>query len=168
MMPAAMIAATACTACPHVGEGRQHHLGVDGLRQQFHGHLRDHPEQSLRPGHEGHEIEPGRIKRLAAEAEDLAVQGDQLQLLDVVHRQSVLEAVHPAGVLSDIAADAARDLRRGIGSIEKAIGRGRLRNRQVADAGLHPGHPCIGVDLQDAIEPRQAQQHAPGKGQGAA
>jgi hypothetical protein len=73
--------------------------------------------------------------------------------------------MYAAGVLGDIAADAAGDLRRRVGGVEQAMRGGGLGDRQVAHARLHARGACVRVDGQDAVEARQAQQHAAGKGQ---
>ncbi len=85
-----------------------------------------------------------------------------------MHGQAVLEAVHPAGVLRHVAADAAGELGGGVGGVEQAVGRGGVGDRQVAHPRLHHGGAGVRVDAQDAAELAKAQDHAAGIGQGAA
>ena len=67
--------------------------------------------------------------------------------------------MHPAGVLGDVAADAARDLRRRIGGVVQAMRRGGLGNGQIANARLHPRGSVERIDGEDAIQPGQHQQN---------
>ena len=59
----------------------------------------------------------------------LAVDGEAAHAQHVVHGQAVLQAVHAAGVLGDVAADGAGDLGRRIGRVVQAVGRRRLGDR---------------------------------------
>jgi len=68
--------------------------------------------------------------------------------------------MHAARVLGDVAADRTGDLRRWIGRVVQAMRCGGLGNRQVAHARLHHCGARERVELQDAGEARQRQQHA--------
>ena len=76
--------------------------------------------------------------------------------------------MHPAGIFSDIAADRAGDLRRRIGRVVEAGMRHGLADREVGDAGFGHHHAVVEIDLADALELAQAQQHAVGQRQCAA
>jgi hypothetical protein len=80
-------------------------------------------EHALGAGHQRQQVEPRRVQGLGADLEQLAVDGDQLELQDVVHREPVLQAVHAAGVLGDVAADGAGDLRRRVRRVVEPMGR---------------------------------------------
>jgi len=67
--------------------------------------------------------------RIAAEANQLTVDGGDGQRGDVMHGQTVFQAMHAAGVLGHIAADGAGDLRRRVGRVEQT-----MRARRFGDA----------------------------------
>ena len=95
------------------------------------------PSSPSEPITSAQQVEARRLARLAAERQQLAVHGDELHLEHVVDGQPVLEAMHAARVLGDVAADRARDLRGRIRRVVEAVRRGRLGHREVGDAGLH-------------------------------
>ena len=169
MMPAAMMLATALPALLDVVERRHHDLRELGLRQELDRHLGHHAEQ---PFGAGHRARAGRSRRASSASapisSDLALDGGHAQLQDVVHREPVLEAVHAAGILGDVAADGAGDLARGIGRVVEAVRRGGLGDREIAHAGLHARGARRGVDLEDAHEAREREQHAVAERQRAA
>ena len=76
--------------------------------------------------------------------------------------------MNPSGILGHIAADGAGDLGRGVWGVEETQMSHGLGDRQVAHARLDPGGAGVGVDIQDCIEPRHAEQHAAGEGEGTA
>jgi len=76
--------------------------------------------------------------------------------------------MHPASVLGDITADAARDLRGRIGGIVETLRRGGLGNGQVADPRLDPRGAIERIDGEDAIQPGKNQQDPVGDRQRAA
>jgi hypothetical protein len=63
---------------------------------------------------------------LAADAQDLAVDQHQFDAEHVVGGQAVFEAVHAAGILRDVAADRAGDLRGRIGRVVEALALDRV------------------------------------------
>ena len=75
-----------------------------------------------------------------------------------MHGQPVLEAMHAARILGDVAADRARDLRGRIRRVVHAVRRSRLGHREVRDAGLHACETAARIDFEDFVEPRQHQQ----------
>ena len=91
----------------------------------------------FRADHQRQQVVARRVERLGAELDRLAVDGEAAHAQHVVHRQAVLQAVHAAGVLGDVAADRAGDLARGVGRVVQAVRRRRLGDREVAHAGLH-------------------------------
>ncbi len=68
--------------------------------------------------------------------------------------------MHATGVLGDVAADGAGDLRRRIGRVIQLVGRRGLGDRQVAHAGLDAGEATGGVDFENLVETRHDQQDA--------
>ena len=65
-----------------------------------------------------------------------------------------------AGILGDVAADGAGDLRGRVGGVIQIEGRGGLGDRQVAYTGLDPGEAPFAVDFENLIEARHHQQNA--------
>ena len=68
--------------------------------------------------------------------------------------------MHAARVLRDVAADRARDLRRGIGSVVETVNCRRLGNREIAHARLHRRRARHRIDRQDASEFGERQHDA--------
>ncbi len=120
----------------HRIETGQQHLGDLGPGQQFDRHFGDHPQQTFGTGEQRQQVQARRVQGFAAEGQALAFDGEDFQLQQVVHRQTVLEAVHAAGIFRDVAADGTGDLRRGIRRVIQAERRRRLGDRQVAHTGL--------------------------------
>ena len=143
----------------HVVEGGEHHLRAFGPRQQFHRDFGDHGEHAFRARHQRQQVVAGRVRRLAADFQQLAVHGERAQRHHVVHGEAVFQAVHAAGILGHVAADRAGDLRRGIGCVVEAVLRGGLGDREIAHAGLHHGGACERIDALDAVQLGQHQQH---------
>ena len=105
---------------------------------------------------------------LAADAQHLAGDQHDLATEHIVGGHAVFQAVHAAGVLRDVAADGAGDLRGRIGRVIKAFMGDRVRDRQIGDAGLDHGDAVGEVDLLDPVELGHAQQHPVGQRQRAA
>src|SRR5579871_4043704 len=103
-----------------------------------------------------------------AKLDELTVNGEASDAQDVVNREAVFQAVHAAGVFSDIAADGTGDLGRGVGRVVKAVGGSRLGDFQIADARLQAGDAGVRVDLEHLVQFCQRQQHAGLVGSGAA
>ena len=74
----------------------------------------------------------------------------------MVHGEAVLEAVRPARVLGHVATDRTHLLARWIGRVVVAEGGHLLRDLQIGDARLHGDAPVRDVDLEDTIEPGEA------------
>ena len=139
-----------------VVEGGHDHLRRLGLGHQLDGHLGHHGEQALGADHQRQQVVARRIERCAAELDDVAVHGDAAHAQHVVHRQAVLEAMHAAGVLGDVAADGAGDLRTRIGRVVETVRRGGLGDGEVAHARLDHG------DARDRIEAAGCASSWPG------
>jgi len=79
-----------------------------------------------------------------------------------MHGQAVLEAMHAARILGDIAAQRAGNLRRGIGRVIQAMRRRCLRDREVAHAGLDHRQAGQRIEVQDLVEAGQGEHDALG------
>ena len=130
-----------------------------GLRQQANRDLGDDTQQAFRPHHDAKQIEPARIEGTPAELDDLTLHRHEPHAEHVVRRQAVLEAVHAARVLGDVAADGTGDLTRRIGRVIETIWIGRSRDRKVRHPRLNDGQTILDVDLEDARKLGQHQQH---------
>ena len=167
-MPAAITAATASPARADVGEGRHDHPRRGRLGYQPDRHLGNDGQQAFRADHQRQQVIAGRVEGVIAEFDHLAGHGDAAHAQDVMHRQAVFQAMHAAGVFRHVAADAAGDLRTGIGGVVQPMRRRRLGDGQVAHAGLDHGDPRHRVEVQQALHFRQAKQDTMAVRQGAA
>ena len=77
----------------------------------------------------------------------------------MVGGDAVLEAVRPAGVLGDVAAEGAGGLARRIGRVVQAVRRDRLGEPGVDHAGLHHGAAAHRIDREDAVQPGERDEH---------
>jgi hypothetical protein len=135
MMPAAMMSATRRRPSrrrrrPPAAPGRAPagaaaHGDLDG----------DDAEHALGAGQQGQQVVAGGVQMLAAELDQLAVDGDHLDP-STLWCQPVLQAVHAAGVLGHVAADGAGDLAGRVRGVVEAIVLDRLGDGEVAHARL--------------------------------
>jgi hypothetical protein len=146
-------------------EPDQHRARGFRLAQDAHGDFGDDPEQALRPGDDAEQVVASGVKVLAADADDLAGHQNQLAAEHVVGGQPVLQAVHAAGILRDVAPDRAGNLRGGIGRIVEAGVLDRLGDRKVGDPRLGNHDPVVVIDFADAVELAQAQEDTVGERQ---
>jgi hypothetical protein len=125
-----------------VGQRHQldHDLGHDSERAF---RADEGAEQVISRGHATTVADPGQLAR----------RGNELQPGHVMHREPVLKAVRPAGVLGDVTAHRADHLTRRVRRVEQPERRRRLAHRQVRDARLDDGPPAHRVDLQDLPHP---------------
>ncbi len=131
-----------------------------GDAQQAHEGLRDDAERALGADDDAGEVVAGQVARGAAGPDDAAVRQHQLEAEDVVGRDAVGQAVRPAGVLGDVAADGAGALAGGVGGVVEAVLRDGLAQLQVDDAGLDQRGQVLDVDLEDALHARHGDEHA--------
>ena len=157
-MPEAMTAATQSARARFGREAQQHGARGRRLAQQAHGHFGDDAEQALGAGHQAQQVVAAGVEMLAAQPHHLAVHQHHLDAEQVVGGQAVFQAVHAAGILRDVAADRAGDLRAGIGRVVEALVLDRLGDAEVGDAGLHPGAAVGVVDLEHPVELGHAEQ----------
>ena len=138
------------------GDERAHRLGRGHDADDD---LRRHAQRALRADEDPAQVVAREVELLAAQLHDRAVGEHDLQAADVVGREAVLEAVRAAGVLGHVAADRAHDLRRRVGRIE-VRGPDRGRDGDVRHAGLAHHALVVEVDLEDAPQPREDDEHA--------
>ena len=160
MMPAAMISDTAAPAASV--ESNAARIVLHRLRhaQDAQRHLRDDRERAFRSDERAEQIEAGRVERRPAEVHHLAVRQHRLDAEHVMNREPVLQAVRAAGVLGHVAADRADQLARRIGRVVVAVRRDASRDIEVDHARLDGDALVRDVDVDDAVEPRQPDQHA--------
>ena len=103
-------------------EADQHRARGLRLLQEAHRHLGDDAEQPLRAGDDADQVVAAGVEMLAAEAQHLAGHQHHFEAEDVVGGHAVFQAMHAAGILRDVAADGAGDLRRRIGRVVEALG----------------------------------------------
>ena len=160
MMPAAMTSATAwpalstssndaITTCAHCGLGSS--FTVTSVTTT---------SMPLRADDEREQVVARRIEGRASRSPPARPSIVAAHAQHVVHGEAVLQAMHAAGILGDVAADGAGDLARRIGRVVQAEWRRRLRDRGIAHAGLHDCDACERVHAQHAHELGHRQQHA--------
>ena len=149
-------------------EADEHRLHRLGHPDRPHGHLGGDAERALAADERAEQVVARVLGRGAAEVHDLAVRQHDLRAHHVVDGEAVLEAVRAAGVLGDVAADAADLLRARVGRVRLVVRRGLPGHPQVDDAGLDDDALVVGPDVDDAAQPRQHEQHAVGHRQRAA
>ena len=93
------------------GKADHQRAGGLGLLQDPYCNFRDHAEQALGTGDDPHQVVTGVFGRLAADAQDLTRDQHDFATKHVVGGHAVFQAMHPAGIFRDIAADRAGDLR---------------------------------------------------------
>ncbi len=95
---------------------------------------------------------------LASQTDGLATHQHDLKTKNIVGRETILQAMHPAGVFRDIAADGASDLRRWVGRVIKSPRLDGPGNGKILHAGLNARATVFVIDLQNAIKLRHAKQ----------
>ena len=123
------------------------------------------PEHALGADHDAKEVVARGIEMLAAEAHDLAVDRHHFDADDVVGREPVFEAMNPARILGDIAADRAGDLARRVGRIVEAQTLHGVGNAEIGHARLSDDAAVGHVDVEDLVELAHAEKNAVGKRQ---
>ena len=149
-------------------EDREHGGDRLGYGLQAHGDLGRHGQRSLGPDEYAAKVVAGELVTAAANPRQGAVGEHDLHAHDVVGGDTVGQTVGAAGVLRHVAADGARLLAGGVRGVAQAIGRRRLGDVDVDDAGLHDGHALSRVYLQDSVEAGHRHEHATVDGDGAA
>ncbi len=108
MIPAPMTAATAAPAAPTSSNAASATCASLRLRRELDRDLGDDRQQPLGAMDQREQVVAGAVERVAAELDDLAGDEHAAHAPDVVDGQPVLETVHAARVLRDIAADRCR------------------------------------------------------------
>ena len=130
------------------------------LLQDPHRDFGDDAEQAFGAGDDAHHVVAGGLGGFAADLDDLAGDQHDLAAEHIVGGHAVFQAMHAAGIFRDIAADRAGDLRRRIRRVIESGMRDRLADGEIGDAGLGHHHAVVEIDLADALEFAEAQQHA--------
>src|SRR5262249_22819454 len=131
--------------------GEQRH---DGLRtpQQAEGGLGHDRQSAFRSNEHAEEIVTGRIERLAADVDELAIRQDCFHSEHVMDREPVLQTVSAAGILRDVAADRADDLARGIRCVITPEWGDSTRDLEVRDSWLDCRAQVWYVDVEHAVQ----------------
>ncbi len=138
--PAADDASHCTTRRHHVAEDGEQRFDGFGNRREAHGDLGDDAERALGADDGAEQVGSVRHAGRRAESHHLAVGKHELHGEHVVGRGAVLQRVRSAGVLTDVAADRARELAGRVGRVEEPVRLDHLRKRRVDDAGLHDGN----------------------------
>jgi len=138
------------------GYETQNDLGQDRERA-----LRSH--QQLR-----HVVAHDVLDGLAASTDDLARRQHRLQSEDVPFGRAVLECARSTRALGNVAADHRLSKTRRVGRIEQTNALYRILQIACDDVGLDNGEKILLIDLEDAIQPFQADDQPAGNGDGSA
>ncbi len=168
MMPCAITLATAAPADSMSPKLAMMQRASCGFGNEFHRDFGDDGQHAFTAHHHGQQIEARRVQRLRTELHRLAVRHEAANPQHVVQRQTVLEAVHAAGIFGHVAADAARDLAARVRCIVQTERRRRLADGEIAHPALHDGGAGVGIDRQDLIELGERKNDAPRVRRGAA
>ena len=139
-----------------IREQRAHALRI---RRELHRDLERDAEASLGADERAEQVVALHLAIGVAERHDLAARENDLERDDVIQRHAVLQAVRPAAVLRDVAADRARGLARRIRRVVQAVRAGRARERHVHCAGLDDREPVQRIDAQDVVEAIEPDHH---------
>ena len=132
-------------------EGGQHRPRTFGGAQDADVHLGHDGQHALAAGQEAEPVVAGGVEVGAADVEDVALDGDDLQPEQIVRGDAVFQAMGAAGVHVDVAADHAGKLGRRVGGVEEAVGGYSIGNADVGDPSLHGGNAIEVVNVQDAV-----------------
>ncbi len=147
-------------AAPDIIERGHDQFDTLGQRYQPDRCLDDDAKHAFGARQQRQQRESRRLTQRRADGNEFAVPGSDHQLQQVVDREAVLEAVDAAGILRDVAADGARELRRRVRRVEEPVRGCGVRDREIGDAGLDPGEAPSGIHFENAVQSRQHQQDA--------
>ena len=159
-MPAAMISDTAAPASLMLSNAASSVCTLSGLRRIRTTTFVTIGERAFAADEQPEQVGAGRVGERAADLHELAVRQHRFDREDVVHGEAVLQAVRAAGVLGDVAADRAHLLTRRVGGVVVAERRHLPRDLEVGDARFDGDAPVRDVDVEHAIQPRQADDDA--------
>src|SRR5712692_6771058 len=119
------------------------------------------PERPLRPDEDAEQVGAGIAR---AQLDERAVREDDLRREHVVDGEAVLQAVGPARVFREVAADRADLLAGGVGCVVPAAVGDGLRHVEVGDARLDDDAAARQVDVEDLVHARDGDDDALGDG----
>src|SRR6185437_692866 len=130
--------------------------------------LCSYTECSLGTHEDAGEIVTGCVRGERAEGNEVAVGEHDLERECVGDGEAVFETMCAAGIFSDISADRANRLRRGIGRIEIPLGCNTLGDMSINYTGLNDDQMVGDIDLENPVHASQADNDAISSGKGAA
>jgi len=140
--------------------GEERALGLRGV-DEAHGHLRQNSERAFAADEDvAQGIAGDVLHAFVARGDRRAVGQDAGDPHDVVARHAVFEAAQAAGVFRHVAADRGDRLGTGVGGIEEALRGDGVEEVEGDDARLDRCRKVFLVDLQDAVHPGHADDHA--------
>ena len=156
-IPAAMIALTVAAASSIDVKSRSRVRTLGRVRLEPHRDPGRDAHRALAADEAAPQVEAGLIRLEPAEPGDRAVGQHDVEGEDVRRRDPGGQAVRPAGVRRDVAADRAGLLRRRVGRVVQAEVRDRAAEVEVEHAGLDPGDPSLDVDLEHPVHLRSSR-----------
>ena len=150
----------------HRGEIGQQHRHAGRGPQQPQGDRRGDAQGALTTDEHAAQVKLRGFRQAAAKGGDRAIGEHHLHLQHMVAGHAVFEAVHAAGVLGHIAADAAHHLTGGIGGVVVAVAGHRPGDPAVDHPRLH-GDAAVGqVHRQHLAHPGDGDHQGRGFGHG--
>ena len=150
------------------GKGDHHRLYRRRVADEADRRLGDQRQRALAAHDEPGQVEFRVVVRLPARTDDVAAGQDRLDAGDVVRGDAILEAVRPAGILAQVAADDRRPSARRVGRVVETQLPGCRVEHEVDDARLHHAVAPDGVQFDDALHARKLDDDAAALGHRAA
>ncbi len=147
-----------------VADGEQ---GADGLGRADHADrgFGDYAQRALGPDQNTEQVVSGVV---AVDLNHFPGGQDDLGGQDVVDGDTVFEGVGAACVVGDVAPEGAGALGRWIGGVEQTFRGDRAGEGCVDNAGFGADGAVFGIDRENAVHARQAEQALAGSGEGPA
>ena len=142
------------------GESGKQRLHGFGALDDAENHFCGDAESAFGADENAEEIVAGSVERFSAEVDERAVGENDFEAEDVRGGEAVFQAMRAAGIFRDVAADAARGLRRGIGRVEIALRENARGDVKIDDAGLDGDASVREIDFEDAVHARETDDDA--------
>jgi len=142
------------TAPPGVDRLERREQRLDGLGppQNPHRDLRHNGERAFGANDQSKKIRTRGVRKGSADLHEFAVWKHGFDAEDVMHGESVLQAMGAAGIFGDIATDRTDLLTRGIRRVVTAERRDLSRDLEIRHTWLDDDSLIGNVDVDDAVE----------------
>ena len=104
----------------------------------------------------------------AANAQDIAINGDNLNTKHIIGRQPIFQTMHTARIFSDIAANRTGNLTRWVRGIIKPLILNSMGDAKISDTWLGDNTTILKIDIKDLVKFAKRKQNPISQGQSAA